>query len=157
MILLAKHDALHLLESAYIKVAVPTSIIEVIDSTALDKGISEGWLELFDPDIDHVMRVDEIESRSGLKLSVYEEACIALALQLRADAILTLDREVQAAAKLLGIRVDGIPSLLLAASRSGSISKEEGMRLFHKICNEIVPGLGVEVSFQNSPRWQTLD
>ncbi|MEM2942538.1 MAG: hypothetical protein QXT81_03855, partial [Candidatus Bathyarchaeia archaeon] len=108
MVLLARHDALELLAGAYAKVAVPTSIIEVIESTALDKGISEGWLELLDPDIDHVMRVDEIQSRSGVKLSVHEEACIALALQLRADAVLTIDREVQLAAKLLGLRVDGI-------------------------------------------------
>lgn len=155
MILLVKHSALGLLKAAYGKVVVPTSIIETIPSTALDEAIAEGWLELHDPDIDHVMKVDKIQAKSGIKLSVHEEACIALALQLGANAISTIDREVQEAARLLGVSVEGIPSLIMAASRSGAISKEDGIRLFHKIYEALLPGLGIEMLLQNSPEWHS--
>jgi predicted nucleic acid-binding protein len=101
------------------------------------------------------MRVDGIQARSGIKLSVHEEACIALALQRGAHQVITVDREVQKAARLLGVSAEGIPSLIIAASRSGTISKEDGMRLFHKIYEGLLPGLGMEMILQNSPEWRS--
>ncbi len=155
MILLVKHESLGLLKDAYVSVVMPTSIIEVIPSNSLDEAITGGWLELQDPDTDYVMRVDGIQARSGIKLSVHEEACIALALQRGAHPVITVDREVQEAARLLGVSAEGIPSLIIAASRSGAISKEDGMRLLHKIYEGLLPGLGIEMILQNSPEWRS--
>ena len=150
MILLVKHDSLGLLKAAYSSAVVPTSIIEVIPSNSLDEAITGDWLELQDPDTNYVMRVDGIQARSGIKLSVHEEACIALAIQRGAHPVITVDREVQQAARLLGVSAEGIPSLIIAASRLGAISKEEGIRLFHKIYAELLPGLGIEMILRNS-------
>jgi len=141
-ILLPKHKVLWLLKAAYGNILVPTSVIQEVQSNTMDQAISEGWLELLDPDTDYVMRVDEIESRSGIGLSTGEEDCIALALQHEAHPIVTNDREVGAVAKLLGIRTEGIPSVILRASNSGAISKEDGLRLFHEVYRSICPSLG---------------
>jgi len=155
VILLVKHQSLRLLKDAYGSVVLPTSIIEVIPSNTLDEAIAEGWLQLHDPETDYVMKVDEIQAKSGIKLSVHDEACIALVLQLGAQPVLTIDREVQEAARLLGVSVEGLPSLILAASKSGAISKEDGMRLFHEIYEGLLPGLGIEMILQNSPEWRS--
>jgi predicted nucleic acid-binding protein len=153
LITLLKHKALHLLKGAYNKVIVPTSIIEEIPSSSLDKALTDGWLSLLDVDTDYFMRVDRIESRSGIRLSPHEESCVALALQYDAEPIVTNDREVDSLAKLLKISTDGIPSVIIQASRSGIISKEDGLKLFREIYRESLPGFGIEEQFRKSPRW----
>jgi len=157
LILLQKHNALKLLKGAYGKILTPLSIIEEIPSNTLDEALTEGWFELQDAETDYLMQVDKIESKSGIRLSVHEEACLALALQHRARPIVTNDREVEIVAKILGISTEGIPSAIISASRSGMISKEDGLKLFLKIYQTILPGLGTAELFRNSPRWQDLN
>ncbi len=157
LILLQKHNALRLLKDAYQKVLIPTSIIEEIPTNALDEALTEGWMEFFDPEMNYLMQVDKIESKSGIRLSVHEEACLALALQHKAQPVLTNDREVDTVAGILEITTAGIPSVIIGASRSGTIPKREGLELFHNIYGRMLPGLGIERLFENCPKWQESD
>ncbi len=153
LIPLLKHNALHLLKGAYNEVILPTSIIQEIPSNSLDNALTDGWLTLIDADTDSFMRVDRIESRSGIRLSPHEESCVALALQYDAEPVVTNDREVDTLARLLEISTEGIPSVIIKASRSCMISKEDGLKLFRKIYRGSLPGLGIEELFRKSSKW----
>jgi predicted nucleic acid-binding protein len=147
LIILLKHKAIRLLSGAYSEILVPMSIIEEVPTTSLDDALSEGWIQLMEADTNYLMRVDETEARSGIKLSVDEEGCIALSLQYEAHPVVTSDRQVETVAELLGITTEGIPSAIIGASRSGMISEKESLKIFHEIYEDLLPGFGVEGIF----------
>lgn len=138
MILLLKQNNLQLLKLAYDKIIIPTSYISEITGEKLDTALSDGWLEIFDPDFEHLMHIDQIESKTGIKLSVSEEECVALALKNKA-IVLTEDRENNTVAKHLNLEVEGISQMIIRAHKSNKISKEEGIRLLREIHNSIAP------------------
>ena len=84
------------------------------------------------------MHIDRIESKTGIKLSVSEEECVALALKNKA-IVLTEDRENNTVAKHLNLEVEGISQMIIRAHKANKISKEEGIRLLREIHNSIAP------------------
>jgi predicted nucleic acid-binding protein len=138
MILLLKQNQLQLLRLTYDKIIIPTSYISEISGAKFDTPLSEGWLEIFDPDFEHLMHVDQAESKTGIKLSVSEESCLALALQNKA-IVLTEDRENHTVAKLLYLEIEGISQIIIRACKSNKISKETSIKLLREIHNSIAP------------------
>jgi len=137
-ILLLKHNKFGLLNFSYEKIMIPTAYIAEITGGNFDTPISEGWLEIFDPDLEHLMHTDRIESKTGIKLSICEESCVALAIQNKA-IVLTEDREINTVAKLLELKVEGLSQIIIRAHKSNKISKEDGVRFLREIYGSVSP------------------
>ncbi len=139
-ILLLKHNKFGLLNFSYEKIMIPTAYIAEITGGNFDTPISEGWLEIFDPDLEHLMHTDRIESKTGIKLSICEESCVALAIQNKA-IVLTEDREINTVAKLLELKVEGLSQIIIRAYKSNKISKEDGVRFLREIYGSVSPSV----------------
>lgn len=137
-ILLLKHNKFGLLNDSYEKIIIPTAYITEITGGNFDAPISEGWLEIYDPDLENMMHIDQIESKTGIKLSVCEESCVALAIQNKA-IVLTEDKEINTVAKYLELKVEGISQIIIRAYKSNKISKEDSIRFLREIYGSVSP------------------
>lgn len=137
-ILLLKLNKFGLLNDSYEKIVIPTVYISEITGGNFDTPISEGWLEIYDPDLENMMQIDRIESKTGIKLSVCEESSVALAIQNKA-IVLTEDREIKTVAKYLELEVEGISQIVLRAYKSSRISKEDSIKVLREIYGSVSP------------------
>lgn len=133
-----KLDKFEFLKNSYEKIVIPTAYITEITGGNFDKPLSEGWLEIYDPDIDDMMQIDRIEAKTGIKLSVCEESCVALAIRNKA-IVLTEDREVKTVAKFLDLEYEGISQIITRAYNSKKISKEDSVRFLREFYGNVSP------------------
>jgi predicted nucleic acid-binding protein len=138
MILLLKHNRFALLKESYEKIIIPTAYIAEITGGNFDAPLAEGWLEIYDPDFENMMNVDRIESKTGIKLSVCEESCIALANKNK-SIVLTEDREISTIARFLNLEVEDISHIIIRAYKSKRISKEDCIRFLREVYSEVSP------------------
>lgn len=107
----------------YDEVLVPPEVVEEIE-----RGLTSGHME--------ALEVRQLVERGRLKvrkagrprtewnLDRGEAAVLALALQSKADEVVTDDRAAIGIAKYLGLRAVSVPFLLLRERRSGRVSQE---------------------------------
>jgi predicted nucleic acid-binding protein len=137
-ILLLKLNKFEMLNDSYEKIVIPTAYITEITGANFDTPISKGWLDIYDPDLENMMQIDRTESKTGVKLSVCEESCVALAIKNKA-IVLTEDREIMTVAKFLDLEIEGISQIILRAYKSKKISKEDSIRFLREIYGSISP------------------
>ncbi|WP_455278477.1 hypothetical protein [[Eubacterium] cellulosolvens] len=135
-ILLLNHNKFGLLKDSYEKIIIPTVYIAEITGGNFDAPLAEGWLEIYDPDLEDMMNIDRIESKTGIKLSVCEESCIALAIKNKA-IVITEDREISTVAKFLELKVESIFQIIVRAYKSKRISKEDSIRFLREIYGSV--------------------
>jgi predicted nucleic acid-binding protein len=146
-ILLLNFNKFELLNDSYKKIVIPTVYITETTGAKFDTPISEGWLEIYDPDVENMMQIDRIESKTGIKLSVCEESCVALAIQNKA-IVLTEDREIKNVAKFLKLEVEGISEIIIRAYKSKKISREDSVRFLREIYGKISPIISSYVNIE---------
>jgi predicted nucleic acid-binding protein len=137
-ILLLKLNKFEMLNDSYEKMVIPTAYITEITGANFDTPISKGWLDIYDPDLENMMQIDRTESKTGVKLSVCEESCVALAIKNKA-IVLTEDREIMTVAKFLDLEIEGISQIILRAYKSKKIPKEDSIRFLREIYSNISP------------------
>lgn len=121
LIFLGRLDLLHLLQSVYGRVLVPTAVRdEVLGDGPELPGASAvraaTWLEIVDEE-----PIDAVAALLRGSLGAGERAAIALAVGRRAHLVLIDDRPARLAAERLGLAVQGTVGTLVQARRMGLI------------------------------------
>jgi hypothetical protein len=82
---------------------------------AIQQAMAEGWIK------QAMLRDANLARTLRARLDPGEAEAIALAMELGADLILLDERDARAAANYAGLRVTGVPGVLLGAKRDGLI------------------------------------